>query len=123
MRRAEEGAPPANFQQPRQVMTGGQARHPSAQAVGAPVGAGAAGARRQAPRRPPASRAFDAKRYQDMVAAKQKQVEEAKRKAEEAQKAAETPEPAPAQFEGVGRNDACPCGSGKKFKKCHGKSA
>ena len=21
----------------------------------------------------------------------------------------------------VGRNDACPCGSGKKFKKCHGK--
>jgi preprotein translocase subunit SecA len=25
-----------------------------------------------------------------------------------------------AQFEGVGRNDPCPCGSGKKFKKCHG---
>jgi preprotein translocase subunit SecA len=25
-----------------------------------------------------------------------------------------------ARFEGVGRNDACPCGSGKKFKKCHG---
>ncbi len=23
-------------------------------------------------------------------------------------------------LEGVGRNDACPCGSGKKFKKCHG---
>ena len=22
--------------------------------------------------------------------------------------------------EGVGRNDPCPCGSGKKFKKCHG---
>ena len=21
----------------------------------------------------------------------------------------------------VGRNDACPCGSGKKFKQCHGK--
>ena len=21
----------------------------------------------------------------------------------------------------VGRNDACPCGSGKKYKKCHGK--
>jgi uncharacterized protein YecA (UPF0149 family) len=21
----------------------------------------------------------------------------------------------------VGRNDPCPCGSGKKFKKCHGK--
>jgi preprotein translocase subunit SecA len=23
----------------------------------------------------------------------------------------------------VGRNDACPCGSGKKYKKCHGKDA
>jgi hypothetical protein len=22
--------------------------------------------------------------------------------------------------ERVGRNDPCPCGSGKKFKKCHG---
>jgi len=25
-----------------------------------------------------------------------------------------------AEFEDVGRNDPCPCGSGKKFKKCHG---
>ncbi len=25
-----------------------------------------------------------------------------------------------ADYEGVGRNDPCPCGSGKKFKKCHG---
>ena len=24
------------------------------------------------------------------------------------------------EYEGVGRNDLCPCGSGKKFKKCHG---
>jgi len=23
----------------------------------------------------------------------------------------------------VGRNDLCPCGSGKKYKKCHGKAA
>ena len=23
----------------------------------------------------------------------------------------------------VGRNDLCPCGSGKKFKKCHGLTA
>lgn len=22
----------------------------------------------------------------------------------------------------VGRNEPCPCGSGKKFKKCHGKT-
>ncbi|SMC29164.1 preprotein translocase subunit SecA [Andreprevotia lacus DSM 23236] len=25
------------------------------------------------------------------------------------------------KFSGIGRNDACPCGSGKKFKQCHGK--
>jgi len=24
------------------------------------------------------------------------------------------------EYSGVGRNDSCPCGSGKKFKKCHG---
>jgi len=23
-------------------------------------------------------------------------------------------------FKGIGRNDTCPCGSGKKYKKCHG---
>jgi preprotein translocase subunit SecA len=27
----------------------------------------------------------------------------------------------PASWRGVGRNAACPCGSGKKFKHCHGK--
>ncbi|HLU69707.1 MAG TPA: preprotein translocase subunit SecA [Fibrobacteria bacterium] len=26
-------------------------------------------------------------------------------------------------FKDVGRNDPCPCGSGKKFKKCHGENA
>jgi preprotein translocase subunit SecA len=29
----------------------------------------------------------------------------------------------PADWENVGRNDPCPCGSGKKFKKCHGINA
>jgi preprotein translocase subunit SecA len=29
----------------------------------------------------------------------------------------------PADWENVGRNDPCPCGSGKKFKKCHGATA
>jgi preprotein translocase subunit SecA len=30
---------------------------------------------------------------------------------------------APLRREGekVGRNDPCPCGSGKKYKRCHGK--
>lgn len=32
---------------------------------------------------------------------------------------ANTPPPPPAQPE-VGRNEPCPCGSGKKYKKCHG---
>ena len=27
------------------------------------------------------------------------------------------------EYENVGRNDECPCGSGKKFKKCHGDPA
>ncbi len=27
---------------------------------------------------------------------------------------------APNPYSGVGRNDPCPCGSGKKYKKCHG---
>ncbi len=31
--------------------------------------------------------------------------------------------PAPAEYEKVGRNDPCPCGSEKKYKKCHGKEA
>jgi preprotein translocase subunit SecA len=26
----------------------------------------------------------------------------------------------PTDWSAVGRNDPCPCGSGKKFKKCHG---
>lgn len=30
------------------------------------------------------------------------------------------PKPAPRQVAKVGRNDPCPCGSGKKFKKCCG---
>jgi len=29
-------------------------------------------------------------------------------------------QPMPNDWTNVGRNDPCPCGSGKKFKKCHG---
>jgi uncharacterized protein len=28
------------------------------------------------------------------------------------------PQPLVDPFKGIGRNDPCPCGSGKKFKKC-----
>jgi len=30
------------------------------------------------------------------------------------------PGPSPNGLPQVGRNDPCPCGSGKKYKKCHG---
>jgi hypothetical protein len=33
---------------------------------------------------------------------------------------ADVPEPVVAKAPPVGRNDPCPCGSGKKYKKCHG---
>ena len=56
--------------------------------------------------------------------------QQAARRAQQA--AGSAPKPAPAKpqtyvkdkddpFANVGRNDPCPCGSGLKFKKCHGK--
>jgi preprotein translocase subunit SecA len=39
----------------------------------------------------------------------------------EAQETETVPEEDPS-FKNVGRNDPCPCGSGKKFKNCHGKN-
>jgi preprotein translocase subunit SecA len=33
---------------------------------------------------------------------------------------AQRPQPAVSKDAKVGRNDPCPCGSGKKYKKCHG---
>ncbi len=35
----------------------------------------------------------------------------------------ESAKPNPAKAQKIGRNDPCPCGSGKKFKQCHGKEA
>jgi preprotein translocase subunit SecA len=35
--------------------------------------------------------------------------------------AAPSPQPATRQGPKVGRNDPCPCGSGKKYKQCHGR--
>jgi len=51
-------------------------------------------------------------------------VEEQHRKADEAPKEFKhesTSEPEQAAMPRVGRNEACPCGSGKKYKQCHGK--
>jgi preprotein translocase subunit SecA len=33
----------------------------------------------------------------------------------------DTPAPFVRQGDKVGRNDPCPCGSGQKYKQCHGK--
>ena len=74
-------------------------------------------ARQIAASRVPASHAFDAaKRREAMIAAQQAKVAEKEEPKPEEKPAAEDP-----QFANVGRNDACPCGSGKKFKKCHGR--
>ena len=59
-----------------------------------------------------ASAAFDVMRRRQQAAA-------ATAPPEEKQEEPEAKE-AEAEFTGVGRNDPCPCGSGKKFKKCHG---
>ena len=48
--------------------------------------------------------------------------EEAAAAAETAARAAPAPQ-TPAVSDKVGRNDPCPCGSGKKYKHCHGKLA
>ena len=37
--------------------------------------------------------------------------------------AAKKPEPIKRDLPKVGRNDPCPCGSGKKYKKCCGQNA
>ncbi|HED65850.1 MAG TPA: preprotein translocase subunit SecA [Planctomycetes bacterium] len=63
---------------------------------------------RMAARRPPPSAAFDVQARQAAASA-----------------AAAAPEkeksgPAEPELPRVGRNDPCPCGSGKKYKKCHG---
>jgi preprotein translocase subunit SecA len=107
---------------------------------------GAAMARRQAAARAaqggrppqrralPASQAFDAMK-QRQVHATRVQAAQAKQAAQSAQGDEAEAEPredgagnaaaessVASEYAGVGRNDSCPCGSGKKFKKCHGKA-
>ncbi len=70
---------------------------------------------RQAAQRVPATHAFDQKRRADAI-------RDAQDKAKGRVDPGKTKPPA-LNTSGVGRNDPCPCGSGKKFKKCHGSSA
>ncbi len=41
----------------------------------------------------------------------------------ESESSADQPKPFVREAAKVGRNDACPCGSGKKYKQCHGRLA
>ena len=75
---------------------------------------------KQQAKRAPASAAFDrASRLQKAQDAAEKDKAGKQQAAPPARKPAKPSEPA-LDLKGVGRNDACPCGSGKKFKKCHG---
>jgi preprotein translocase subunit SecA len=47
--------------------------------------------------------------------------EEERHEAGEAQERSEKHQPFVRQGQKIGRNDPCPCGSGKKYKQCHGK--
>ena len=72
---------------------------------------------------------------QAMAMAQKREQERMKATQEEAQKITDEPKPQPQQQQPeqpktqpivrgekkIGRNDPCPCGSGKKYKNCHGK--
>jgi preprotein translocase subunit SecA len=61
----------------------------------------------------------ETQRLQRQMAQRQRNIVEGRGGANgEVAKAA--PKPAARQGPRVGRNDPCPCGSGKKYKKCHG---
>jgi len=102
----EGGEGGASFTRPRSAYQGAR---PQTQADQEQAARAMAVARmRQQARRPAASAAFDQMRRKQAAPAK----------------APEPEKPSPAstdEFGRVGRNDPCPCGSGKKYKKCHGR--
>jgi len=131
--------------QPTSNSSDGSSNTPSGTTPVAPVRPAPQPARPPAPpppRRPaaggfvPASQQFDmARRQQALAAAREKQQQQSQ---PEAPAAASTGGArgagsgtgganaskrvlTPKDLEGVGRNDVCPCGSGQKFKKCHGR--
>ncbi|MEW6073896.1 MAG: preprotein translocase subunit SecA [Planctomycetota bacterium] len=113
----EEAAPSGARPRPASF-TGGGADRPApgrgaAEAERAAAAVAAARLRQRA-LRPAASAAFDRM--------KREQAREVPPARSAPAPAAPAPAP-PMDFQGVGRNDPCPCGSGKKFKKCHGQTA
>jgi preprotein translocase subunit SecA len=103
------GAPPEGGGGPRQTVGAGP-RSPR------PLAAAASAAARVADEPAPQLPAF----AREMERKQQRQEKEMRLQAGANQ--AEAPKPVRAGAK-VGRNDPCPCGSGKKYKKCHGANA
>ena len=101
-----EGAPPGSAPQQR----------PAPAAAPRPFAAAASAAARVAEEPAPGLPAF----AREMERKQQRQEREMQYQTGAAQ--AEPPKPVRAGAK-VGRNDPCPCGSGKKYKKCHGVNA
>jgi len=93
---------------------------PESQAAAARIrAAGLQRARPSAPAGPvPATHAFDLKRRLDALERMKQQKADAAAAGGPA--AASGGAARPASVPRVERNDPCPCGSGKKYKKCHG---
>jgi preprotein translocase subunit SecA len=131
-----------SYAAPKNVNTGAESVHPE---FGARPAARPAQRPAPAPRRVTASQAFDAmaqqRRVQQAVAAQQAAAKQgqapetapqgggqataapkapAPQRSNPAPSARAIPKPAAPAAPAVGRNDPCPCGSGKKYKKCHG---
>jgi preprotein translocase subunit SecA len=100
----QQQAEPPTPRQPRPA----QASHPATSAAAA-VASAAARAEEAPQRLPDFARALERKQ--------ERQTKDLQYQTGAAQ--AEAPKPVRAGAK-VGRNDPCPCGSGKKYKKCHG---
>jgi preprotein translocase subunit SecA len=103
----QQGEPPAQQQQRAQA-----APRPSVPSAATAVASAAARAEEAPQRLPDFARALERKH--------EKQQKDMQFQAGPAQAGAPKPVKAGAK---VGRNDPCPCGSGKKYKKCHGANA
>jgi len=97
----QDGEPASDFAQPKQVYGSAPTRTVSPTATTPAVRTRAA---LSAPPSPPAAAAFDIKRRQDAIR----------------QQAAAPEGKAANPYPNANRNDPCPCGSGKKYKRCHG---
>jgi preprotein translocase subunit SecA len=103
----QEQAPPPQVRAPRPE----QHAHPASSAMAA-VASAEARAEEAPARLPDFARALEKKQ--------ERQQKDLQYQTGAAQ--AEAPKPVRAGAK-VGRNDPCPCGSGKKYKKCHGANA